>query len=159
MYYCLRCRRVHSTGSITNHHKVFASRAWRNKRHQPRRNILTVVNIMKTPKASVPFLKPSKSLYSRSTRAKNLLKPVDIHERAMAERIQKQSGMTHIQTMQIIRKARDSDFDVEQGVDWGLSKDRKETYEFAVKQLTVGSNPLKKSMRDLYAEASMYGFG
>jgi len=101
---------------------------------------------------------PSRLGYSKATRSRNLLKPVDIHEKSMASRIQEQSGMTHIQTMQIIRKARESDFDIEHGIDWNLSRDKKETYEFASNQLTVGINPLKKSIRDLLSGESMYGF-
>jgi hypothetical protein len=159
MYYCLRCKRIHSTGLITNRHRVFASRVWRNKNKSSHRSIFSVSNVVKIPKVSTSFLRPARLDYSRATKSRNLLKPVDIHERAMAERIQKQSGMTHIQTMQIIRKARESDFDIEHGVDWNLSKDKKETYEFASNQLTVGINPLKKSVRDLMSGESMYGFG
>lgn len=88
-----------------------------------------------------------------------MLRPTDSYEKQMAERIRKQSGMTHIQTMQIIRKARESDYDIEQGIDWNLSKDKKETYEFATKQLDEGINPLKKSIKDLLSIESMYGFG
>jgi hypothetical protein len=157
MYYCLRCKRVHGSGLVSKQHKVFASRAWKHKNTSSSFHIPMTTTI-KVPKVRVSDFLPSHLGLSRSQKSRNLLKPMDIHERALASRIQEKSGMTHIQTMQIIRKSRDSDFDIEHGIDWGLSKDRKETFEFATEQLTVGINPLKKNLRDLIAGDSMYGF-
>lgn len=97
--------------------------------------------------------------YSKRRRGQLAMRPKDSYERQMVQRITRQSGMTHLQVMHLVNKARDSDFDIEHGIDWNLSKDPLETYEFASSQLDAGIDPLKKkTMRDLGAEAEMYGF-
>jgi len=80
-------------------------------------------------------LRKAKTGLSRMRRSQLMLKPVDIYEKQMAQRIQRKSGMTYVQTMHLIRKARDYDIDVEHLIDWKLSKDKREVYEFATKQL------------------------
>jgi len=80
-------------------------------------------------------LRKAKVGLSRMRKSQLMLKPVDIYEKQMAQRIQRKSGMTYVQTMHLIRKARDYDIDIEHVIDWNLSKDKQETYELASKQL------------------------
>lgn len=97
--------------------------------------------------------------YSKRRRGQLMMKPQDPYEKQMIKRIQRKSGMTYIQATHLVRKSRESDVDVEHGIDWSLSKDRQEQYEFASEQLDKLINPMKhKTMRDLMSERSMYGF-
>lgn len=92
-------------------------------------------------------------------RMKKRMTPVDVHERGMVERIRRQSGMTHGQVMSLVSKARESDFDVEHEVDWNLSRDRKEQYELASRQMYEKLDPMRhKSLRSLMADYDMMSF-
>ena len=66
--------------------------------------------------------------------------------------------MTYIQAVQLFKKSKEQDIDIEHKIDYSLSKERKETYEFASKQLQKEKEPLRKSVKELYAEQQMYGF-
>lgn len=104
-------------------------------------------------------LRKAKIGYSRQRRGQLAMKPQDIYEKQMIQRIQRKSGMTYFQAIHLVKKARERDIDIEHKIDWKLSKDRSEQYEQALKQLHKEINPIKtRSIRDLMAEASMYGF-
>jgi len=96
--------------------------------------------------------------YSKKRLGQLSMKPRDIYEKQMVKRIQRKSGMTYIQSMQLAKKARESDVDIEHKVDWKLSKSRTEQYEMGLKSLEKEINPLKRTMRDLSTEAGMYGY-
>ena len=81
-----------------------------------------------------PFRKANVG-YSKRRRGQLAMRPRDSYERQMVQRITRQSGMTHLQTMHLVNKARDSDFDIEHGIDWKSSKDPLEAYESASSQL------------------------
>jgi len=120
------------------------------------------VLIIKTKKKQKPIkpiqLRKPTGKISKRRRGQLAMKPVDVHERAMAKRIQRQSGMTHIQVMHLIKGARETDFDIEHGIDWRLSKDRSEQYEFAQKQMYQAIEPTKhRTMRELAAEEMSWG--
>jgi len=121
--------------------------------------IITKKTKSKPKKKKKAVLKKPNIGYSRSRRSQLLIKPTDVYERQMAKRIQKKSGLTHIQVMHLIRKSRETDFDIEHGIDWNLSNDRTEQYEMALRSMEKQIDPIgKKTMRELMAEASMYGF-
>jgi len=119
--------------------------------------IKTKKRIQKKPIRKIP-LKKAKIGYSKKRRGQLMMKPRDIYEKQMIQRIQHKSGMTYIQATHLVRKSRETDTDIEHKIDWTLSKDKSEQYEQATKQLTREINPLKRSIKDLSAEASMYGF-
>ena len=98
------------------------------------------------------------NLISRRRRGQLSMKPRDIYEKQMVKRISHKSGMTYLQSMNLVKKARESDVDIEHKVDWKLSKNRSEQYELGLKALNLEISPLKRSMRSLSAEYSMYGF-
>lgn len=96
--------------------------------------------------------------YSKRRLGQIAMRPQDVSEKQMANRIQRQSGMTHIQVMHLIRRSRESDVDIEHKIDWRLSRDKSEQYEMASKALEKEINPMKRTMRDLGTEMGMYGF-
>jgi len=68
--------------------------------------------------------------YSKKRRSQLMLKPQNMSEKKMAQRIRKKSNMTHIQIMHLIRAARETDFDLEEEIDW-----QHDSYETAKKRI------------------------
>lgn len=66
-------------------------------------------------KESKPKLKQN---ISKKRKSQLLMKPENLSEKAMVDRIKKKSGFSHIEVMHLIRMARSTDFDLEEEVDW-----------------------------------------
>ena len=47
-----------------------------------------------------------------------MMKPSNLSEEKVVERIKKISGLSHMQVMHLVRLARETDFDLEHEVDW-----------------------------------------
>ena len=72
-------------------------------------------------------------------RSQLMLKPQSISEKQMAQRIRKKSGWSHISVMQLIREARETDFDIEHEIDW-----KYDTYKSAKEKIQQ-----KKKLKDI----------
>lgn len=105
-----------------------------------------------------PFVK-SKLGYSKSRKMQMKYRLTDPYEKKMVERIRRKSGLTYIQAVNLFKKSRNSDFDIECGLDIGGDHgDRREKYSYLSSQLSKEKDVTKKSIRDLMAENSMMGF-
>lgn len=88
---------------------------------------------------------PSAKKISQRRRGQLLMKPENFSEKAIAERIEKQSGLTHIEVMHLIRAARDSDYDLEHNIDWA-----NQGYRSALEKIKKDIDPTRrKSIREL----------
>jgi DNA polymerase I len=82
---------------------------------------------------------------SRSQRAKKRLQPQDMTERNLAKKLRDTSGLSHVEVMHLIRKSRDSDYDLEHEVDWDQG------YEAAKDKIAKDTDPTKKkTMKELH---------
>ena len=74
---------------------------------------------------------------SKRRKMQLIMKPTDIYERQMIERIRRKTGMTHLQVSHLVNQARDLDIDTETIISEvaGLSNDKKELYEFALRRI------------------------
>lgn len=161
-YYCRKCKRWHTGGQIARSHTVFSARPPRSGlrpqttrkrqtipiKRQPSRKIIKKKPILavikkkkpvrvKTKDAFTPARKPRMGL-SRMRRGQLAMKPGDIHENKMVQRLRSKTGMTHVQVMNLVNLAKKSDYiDVETEIlgAGGLSRDKTETYEFAKKRI------------------------
>jgi len=104
-----------------------------------------------SPKTSSDWkMKTSKHGKSKSRRGRERLTFSDPYERQMAKRLQRQTGMTHMQVSNLIREAKKSDeIDVETTIGrvQGLSKKKTELYESAKKDIRERLN-MEKSVTD-----------
>jgi len=90
---------------------------------------------------------------SKSRKMQLKMKLTDPYEKKMVERIRRKSGLTHIQAVNLFKKSRDSDFDVEFGLDYDKGHgDRRERYQFLSDSIEKKKDPLKRSIRDLMAD-------
>ena len=79
---------------------------------------------------------------SKKRRGQLLLKPMDITEKNLIRRIQQKSHLSYVEVMALIRLARDSDYDLEEMVDWP-----NESYTSARRKILADINPSKASMK------------
>lgn len=84
---------------------------------------------------------------SKSRRGQNMLRPSDMTEKNLAGRLRKESGMSHVEVMSLIRKSRDKDYDLEHQVDW-----ENQNYKDAKEKIEKDLNPgRKKSLKELHS--------
>lgn len=79
------------------------------------------------------------SLVSKTRRGQLRMRPSDIYEGQMVKRLRKQTGMTHVQVMNLVNLGKRSDYiDVETEIASvsGLSKQKEELYEFGKKRIS-----------------------
>lgn len=152
MYFCRRCLKWHKTGAIARSHRIYAQKRQKRPLRRKRLKPKPILLIKRKP------LKKAKTGFSRMRKGQLKYRMTDPWERKEVERIRRKSGMTHIQTVNLWRKAHEHDVDIE-SMDFGLGGDRPESYEFANKELNRMIDPMKhRSIRDLSAEMQMYGF-
>lgn len=72
---------------------------------------------------------PKKNI-SKMRRGQLMMKPENLSEKMTAQRIKKQSSLSHIEIMHLIRMARDTDYDLEHEIDW-----QHESYNTAKKKI------------------------
>lgn len=164
MYYCWKCRKWHRTGKIAQKHKVFSAKKVRPGRPNLSSFRPKIKRTQPTPKAvkklrqRVPVLivKPKRKLVStKPSKVKNELKqprgglslmrrgqlamrPEDHYESQMVKRLRRDTGMTHVQVMNLVNLAKKDDYiDVETEISGvaGESRDKTEIYEFAKRRI------------------------
>ncbi|MBN2065415.1 MAG: DNA polymerase I [Candidatus Thermoplasmatota archaeon] len=87
------------------------------------------------------------TMVSKKRQHQLLLQAASSSEKQMVQRIRKQSGLSHVEVMHLIRQARDTDFDLEHEVDWDQG------YTAAKDTIDKGIDPLrKKTLRELSGE-------
>ena len=149
-YYCRKCRRWHTSGSIAQRHKIFSARPNRRSHRpklvkrkpaiklKPNKPILKITKKKKPVKVKLPVKKqkPRKAKIglSRMRRGQLAMRPEDQYEKTMVKRLRSKTGMTHIQVMNLVKLAKKSDYiDIETEImgSAGHSRDKTETYEYA----------------------------
>ena len=69
-----------------------------------------------------PQSEPKRNI-SKMRRSQIMMKPENFSEKMLLERIKKKSGLLHIEIMHLIRLARETNFDLEEEVDWDQGYD------------------------------------
>lgn len=87
---------------------------------------------------------PIQKNMSKRRKGQLLLKPVNMTEKNLSKRIQQKSHLSFVEVMALIRLARDSDYDLEEEVDWP-----NESYTSAKKKILMDINPSRTSMKQL----------
>jgi len=169
MYFCRRCRKYHHKGAIARSHRIYAAKKKKKVKtliignkmlYKPQKRPSKPKTRKSKPKLLITKkpLRKAKIGYSKARRGQLKYRITDPYERKEIERLRKQSGMTHIQAVNLWKKAHEHDVDVE-SLDFGLSKMKTETYEFANEELDKLIDPMShRSMRDLSVEMMSYGF-
>jgi DNA polymerase-1 len=88
-----------------------------------------------------PIHTPSLEKVSQKRRGQLLMKPENLSEKILAQKLEKQSGMSHAEIMSLIREARETDYDLEHEIDWD-----NESYDSIKDKIQSDTNPLRKKM-------------
>ena len=164
-YFCRKCRRWHTSGSIAQRHKIFSAKPNR-RSHRPKQPVLhrkrktkqnkPILTIKKKRKptrvnVSTKIKKPRKPRngLSRMRRGQLAMRAGDQYEKNMVKRVRSKTGMTHIQVMNLVNLAKKSDYiDIETEITSasGHSRNKTEVYEYAK------NNIIKKLNQQGYIE-------
>ena len=140
----IRNKRRHKIRRVKGNSRVKPKVVRKRKKTKPKA-ILTITKKAPLRKANVGL--------SKSRKMQLKMKLTDPYEKKMVERIMRKSGLTYFQAVNLFKKSRDSDFDLEFGLDYDKGHgDRRERYSFLSGNLEKKQDPLKRSIRDLMVD-------